>query len=164
MSRLINRTYDELVVGESANLTRKFTQRDIDLFAVMSGDVNPAHVDPEFAKSDMFHKVVAHGMWGGSLISAVLGTQLPGPGTIYLGQTLRFRRPIGLGDTVTVTVTVATKDSEKHRVQLDCRVRNQAGEVVIEGTADVIAPTEKISRERVSLPDVKISKGSGAGP
>ena len=73
----------------------------------MSGDVNPAHVDADFAKSDMFHKVIAHGMWGGALISAVLGTELPGPGTIYLNQNLSFRRAVGLGDTVTVRVTVA---------------------------------------------------------
>jgi acyl dehydratase len=84
-----NRTFDEIKVGDSASLTRTLTKRDIELFAVMSGDINPAHMDEEFAKSDMFHKVIAHGMWGGALISTVLGTQLPGPGTIYLGQSLR---------------------------------------------------------------------------
>ena len=87
----------------------------------MSGDVNPAHVDAEFAASDMFHKIIAHGMWGGALISTLLGTELPGPGTIYLGQALRFRRPVGLGDTITVTVTVESQGREWHRVVLDCR-------------------------------------------
>ena len=156
LDRIENRTFDELKVGDSASLARTLTQNDIDLFAIMSGDVNPAHVDEEFAKSDMFHKIIAHGMWGGALISTVLGTQLPGPGAIYLGQSLRFRRPVGLGDTIVVTVKVAQMDSEKHRVTLDCQAVNQGGEVVISGTAEVIAPTEKISRERVTLPEVRL--------
>jgi acyl dehydratase len=156
MDRIENRTFAELKIGDSASLTRQLTPNDITLFAVMSGDVNPAHVDPEFAKSDMFHKVIAHGMWGGALISTVLGTELPGPDTIYLGQTFRFRLPVALGDTVTVAVKVAKKEEGKHRVQLDCIVTNQKGEVVIDGSADVIAPTEKISRDRVELPDVEM--------
>jgi acyl dehydratase len=131
---------------------RTLTFKDVEIFAAMSGDVNPAHVDPAFAKDDMFHKIVAHGMWGGALFSTVLGTELPGPGTIYLGQSLRFRHPIGLGDTITVTVRVTEKSSKKHRVTLDCEAQNQKGETVITGTAEVIAPTEKISRPRVVLP------------
>ena len=78
----------------------------------MSGDINPAHADEEFARHDLFHKLIAHGMWGGALISTVLGTELPGPGTIYLGQTLAFRRPIVLGDTVVVSVAVKEKRAE----------------------------------------------------
>jgi phosphate acetyltransferase/phosphate butyryltransferase len=156
LDRIENRTFSELKVGDSASLSRTLTYRDIELFAIMSGDVNPAHVDKEFADSDMFHKIIAHGMWGGALISTVLGTQLPGPGAIYLGQSLRFRRPVGLGDTITVTVTVAEMDEEKHRVTLECQAANQRGEIVISGTAEVIAPTEKISRERVRLPEVKL--------
>lgn len=156
MDRIENRTFAELKIGDTASLTRQLAERDIELFAVMSGDVNPAHVDPEYAKSDMFHEVIAHGMWGGAIISAVLGTELPGPGTIYLGQTFRFRHPVALGDTVTVTVRVAEKDEEKHRVKLDCAMVNQKGQTVIEGSADVIAPTEKISRPRIELPDVTL--------
>jgi len=156
LDRIENRTFSELKVGDSASLSRTLTYRDIELFAIMSGDVNPAHVDKEFADSDMFHKIIAHGMWGGALFSTVLGTQLPGPGAIYLGQSLRFRRPVGLGDTVTVTVTVAEMDEDKHRVTLECQATNQRGEIVISGTAEVIAPTEKISRERVRLPEVKL--------
>src|SRR5918911_3448461 len=116
-------------VGSSASLVRTLTKEDVKLFAVMSGDVNPTHVDEEYARSDMFRKIIAHGMWGGALISTVLGTKLPGPGAIYLGQTLKFLKPVGLGDTVTVAVTVAGKDSEKHRVTFDCRCTNQKGEV-----------------------------------
>jgi acyl dehydratase len=89
-----NSTFDEIEVGQSATLVRTLSREDIELFAVMSGDVNPAHVDEEYAHSDMFHEIIAHGMWGASLISTLLGTKLPGPGTIYLGQTLRFRRPV----------------------------------------------------------------------
>ncbi|MBU3887888.1 bifunctional enoyl-CoA hydratase/phosphate acetyltransferase [Methylosinus sp. KRF6] len=152
MNKIENRTFDQLRIGDSASIARTLTDKDIELFAVMSGDVNPAHVDREFAKSDMFHKVVAHGMWGASLISTVLGTELPGPGTIYLGQTLRFRKPVGLGDAITVTVKVAKKN-DSHRVVLDCAATNQRGEVVIDGVAEVIAPVEKISRQRVILPE-----------
>jgi len=95
-----NRTYDEIQVGDSATLTRTLRPEDIQLFAIMSGDVNPAHVDPEYAHSSMFHEVIAHGMWGGALISTVLGTEFPGPGTLYIGQTLRFSRPVKVGDTI----------------------------------------------------------------
>jgi phosphate acetyltransferase/phosphate butyryltransferase len=156
MDRIENRTFDELNIGDSASLVRTLTYEDIQIFAAMSGDVNPAHVDPAFAKDDMFHKIIAHGMWGGALFSTVLGTQLPGPGAIYLGQSLEFRKPVGLGDTVTVSVRVAKKDTEKHRVTIDCEAKNQRGETVIIGAAEVIAPTEKICRARVAMPEVKL--------
>ncbi|NIA52961.1 bifunctional enoyl-CoA hydratase/phosphate acetyltransferase [Massilia sp. TW-1] len=161
MDTIANRTFDELKVGDSASLARTLTRVDIELFAVMSGDVNPAHLDDEYARSDMFHKVIAHGMWSGALISTVLGTQLPGPGTIYLGQSLRFLKPVGLGDTVTVTLTVARLDPEMHRVTLDCTVTNQDGQQVATGTADVIAPAEKVARPRVALPGVRLREKGG---
>jgi acyl dehydratase len=151
-----NRTFEEIELGESASLERTLTWQDIELFAVISGDVNPAHVDEEYARSDVFHGLVAHGMWGAALISALLGTRLPGPGTIYLEQTLRFRHPVGIGDTITVSVTVASKDWTHHRVTLDCRCLNQRDETVIDGTAMVLAPTEKVRRARVALPAVSL--------
>lgn len=156
MQYIENRTFEEIKVGDSAGLSRTLTMKDIELFAIMSGDVNPAHVDAEFAKSDMFHKIIAHGMWGGALISAVLGTELPGPGTIYLAQTLRFHHPVALGDTVSVAITVKEKSESKHRLVLDCRATNQKGDVVIDGIAEVIAPMEKIRRPRVTLPEVRL--------
>lgn len=156
MERIENRTFDELRVGETASLARKLTYKDVELFAVISGDVDPAHVDEDVARSDLFHRIAAHGMWGGSLISTVLATQLPGPGTAYAGQSLRFHRPVELGDTVTVTVTVAEKRAETGEVALDCRVVNQRGERVITGTAEVVAPREKISRPRAILPEVAV--------
>jgi phosphotransacetylase/acyl dehydratase len=154
MEYIENRIFDEIKIGDSASLIRKLTMDDINLFAVMSGDINPAHVDEEYAKSDMFHKIIAHGMWGGSLISTLLGTKLPGPGTIYLGQTLHFRRPVALGDTITVSVTATAKEEERHRVTFNCECINQRGEVVISGSAEVIAPREKVKRPRTILPAV----------
>ena len=156
MPRIENKTFDEIRLGDTASLVRTLTHKDIEVFAIMSGDVNPAHVDESFAKSDMFHKVVAHGMWGASLISTVLGTELPGPGTIYIDQSLHFRRPVGLGDTITVSVKVAKKIEETHRVILECRAANQHGKEVITGTAEVIAPTEKISRAQVVLREIEL--------
>ncbi|QDL99075.1 bifunctional enoyl-CoA hydratase/phosphate acetyltransferase [Rhodopseudomonas palustris] len=158
MEYIQNRTFDEIAIGDTASLVRTLTYRDIEVFAVMSGDVNPMHVDAAFAKSDLFHQVVAHGMWGGSLISTLLGTQLPGPGTIYLDQSLRFVRPVVLGDTVTVTVKVTEKNVAKKRLLLDCRATNQRGEEVITGLAEVIAPVEKISRPRVLLPEIDLNR------
>lgn len=152
-----NRTFDQIKVGDTASIQRTLTAADIQLFAVMSGDVNPQHLDPEFAASTRFHGVIAHGMWGAALISAVLGTRLPGPGAIYLGQTLRFVAPVRIGDTVTITVSVREKEPAHHRLKLDCRCVNQDGAAVIEGEADVIAPTESISRPRATLPEVQIS-------
>ena len=153
-----NRTFDEIAIGDSANVVRKLTEQDIQLFALVSGDVNPAHMDPEFANADRFHSIIAHGLWGGGLISSVLGTELPGPGTIYLGQSLRFMRPVRIGDTITASVTVTEKRAEHHIVLLDCRCINQHGEDVISGVAEVKAPTDKIQRARAPLPGVQLAR------
>ena len=153
-----NRTFDEIAVGDSASSVRTLAQEDIDLFAVVSGDVNPAHMDPAYAETDLFHKIIAHGMWGGALISAVFGTRLPGPGTIYLSQDLHFRAPVAIGDTITTTVTAREKKPEKHRIVFDCVCTNQSGHAVITGTAEVQAPTEKVRRRRIELPEVRLSR------
>jgi len=158
MEYLENRTFDEIKVGDSAELTRTLTEKDIQVFAIMSGDINPAHVDVEYAQSDMFHKIIGHGMWGGALISTVLGTQLPGPGTLYVGQTIRFKKPVAIGDTLTVKVTVTEKKPEKNRVIFSCEVRNQDDEVVMEGQAEVVAPTKKIRRPKAVLPEIKLRR------
>ena len=144
-----NHTFDELTLGDGAHLSRTLKAEDIQIFAAMSGDVNPAHVDPEFARHTQFHGVIAHGMWGAALISTVIGTEFPGPGTIYMGQTLRFERPVHVGDTLGVQVTVTAMDPANHHVTLDCRCTNQHGAAVITGSALVLAPTEKISRPRM---------------
>lgn len=157
MEYLENRTYDEIAVGDSASLTRTLTEKDIQVFAIMSGDINPAHVDIEYARSDMFHEIIGHGMWSGALISTVLGTQLPGPGTIYLGQTIRFKKPVAIDDTLTVKVTAIEK-KERNRVIFACECHNQKDELVIEGQAEVIAPTKKIRRPKVILPGISLRR------
>lgn len=151
-----NVTFDEMQIGQTAQRSRTLTQHDLLAFATVSGDTNPAHLDPEYADATMFRGVIAHGMWGGAMISAVLGTQLPGPGTIYLEQSLRFARPVRVGDTLTVTLTVRSKDEQKKRVELDCLMVNQKGETVIAGTAKVLAPTEKVRRPRYKLPKIEL--------
>ena len=158
---LSNRTFDELAIGDSASMQRQLTQQDIQLFAVMSGDINPAHLDADYAAATQFQGVIAHGMWGGALISAVLGTRLPGPGTVYLGQTLKFRAPVRVGDQVNVTVTVSAKDEAKRRVTLACSCVNQQGQTVIEGEASVLAPTEKVERPATTLPEVRLLAANG---
>lgn len=155
---LENRTFDEMIVGETASLTHRVTQRDIDLFAAATGDVNPAHVDPAYAATDMFHHIIIHGIWGAGLISAVLGTKLPGPGTIYLGQDLRFRHPVTIGDTITATITVKAKQPATGDVTLDCLCTNQDGQAVITGTAETRAPREKIRVKRTTLPYVRVGR------
>jgi len=158
MPQIENRPFDELNVGDTASLSHTLSVRDIELFAAMSGDVNPVCVDEEFARDDAFHKIIAHGMWGGALISAVLGTELPGAGTVYRSQTLHFRAPIAVGDTVVVAVTVREKKAATKSVVLDCRVTNQRGETVIEGVADVVAPKQKVRREAVAIPEVRLTE------
>jgi phosphate acetyltransferase len=153
---LSNVTFDELFVGRSASLTRELTRDDIALFAFISGDVNPAHMDPDFAGKSAFHGVIGHGMWTGAVISAVLGTVLPGPGTIYLEQDIRFRHPVRIGDSITARLTVKSKRADKPIVVFDCLCTDGDGDVVAEGTATVLAPTERIVTRRPEMPDVEI--------
>ncbi|MBU8542743.1 bifunctional enoyl-CoA hydratase/phosphate acetyltransferase [Roseomonas sp. ROY-5-3] len=155
---LRNRTFDEMQPGESASLVRIVGRDDIELFARVSGDVNPAHLDATFAATGLFGHIVAHGMWTGALVSAVLGTRLPGPGTIYLGQELRFLKPVSPGDVVTATVTVREKRDAKRIVLLDTVCTNQKGENVLEGVATVIAPANAIAWPRTELPEISIRR------
>jgi phosphate acetyltransferase/phosphate butyryltransferase len=156
-----NRTFDEIVVGDSASIERTLTAADIQLFAAMSGDINPQHIDGEFAESTRFHGVIAHGMWGAALISAVLGTRLPGPGTVYASQTLKFHGPIRVGDTLRISVTVTSRDETNRLVVLDCNCTNQNGLTVISGEATVTATDERIERSRATLPQVRIALAQG---
>jgi len=153
-----NRTFDEIAIGDSASLVRTLRQEDIQMYAIMSGDINPSHVDAEYAHSSMLREVIAHGMWGGAIISTVLGNQFPGPGTVYVDQTLHFALPVRVGDTLTVTITCKEKFPRNHHMVLDCVCVNQDGEKVISGTAEVLAPTEKIKRLKANLPDFKLSE------
>jgi phosphate acetyltransferase len=154
---LESRIYDEIHVGDSSSLVRTLRAEDIQLFAIMSGDMNPAVTDAEFAHSGMFCEVIAHGMWSASLISTTLGTQFPGPGTILVDQALHFARPVTLGDTITVTVTVKQKFDHNHHIIFDCACINQEGLQAVHGTTEVLAPIEKMKTKRVDLPDITIS-------
>lgn len=156
MQYIENRTFDEIHVGDSAEISRTLKPEDISLFAVSSGDVNPVHLDAEYAQASRFHEVIAHGMWGGALISAVLGTELPGPGTIYLNQSLSFKKPVGVGDTITARVTVRELAEETKRIFLDCECIDQEGDRVIVGEAEVIAPAKKVRRPRAVLPEIHL--------
>ena len=153
---LENFVYDEIQIGQSARSVRTLAQEDINAFAAVSGDTNPAHLDPAYADATLFHGVIAHGMWGGALISALLGTVFPGPGTIYLEQALHFSKPVRLGDTLTVTVTVIARQDDKKCLDLDCQVLNQKGERVLYGLARVMAPTQKVRRPRYDAPHIQL--------
>jgi len=155
---LENRTYDQIKVGDTASLERAVTENDIELFALVSGDVNPAHLDAEFAAKDIFGKPVAHGMWTASLVSAVLGTALPGPGCIYLSQTIAFTKPVFPGDTVTATVTVLEKQDKKRLVRLETVCTNQDGETVLKGEATVIAPKDSVRVKRKQMPGIRLRR------
>ena len=151
-----NFTFDELTVGQTAQMARTLTREDIAVFAAASLDTNPAHLDDEYAKNTLFGEVIVHGMWSAGLISAAIGTKLPGVGTIYLGQDLQFRRPVKIGDTVTAQITVLEKDEAKKRIILETLVMNQNGEKVVVGKATVLAPAEKIVRPAIAVPKVQI--------
>ena len=134
------RTIDTIQIGDSASFTKTVTESDIILYAGISGDFNPAHMDAEHAKTTMFGQRIAHGLLSAGFISNVLGNQLPGPVTIYMGQELRFVKPVFIGDTVTATVTVVEKIEEKNRLKLETVVTNQNGDAVITGMATVMPP------------------------
>ena len=130
---------EDLKVGMTASYAKTVTEADVVLFAGISGDTNPVHMNEEFAKETMFQGRIAHGMLSASFISTVLGTKLPGPGAIYLSQNLKFKAPVRAGDTVSATATITDIVADKKRVvmQTTCSVRNQ---IVLEGEAIVMVP------------------------
>lgn len=129
-----------LNIGDTASLSKTFTDEDVRAFAAISGDQNPVHLDEEYAAKTQFKKRIAHGMLTAGLISAILGTQLPGEGTIYLGQTINFKAPVYLDDTITATVTVVKMHERKPIVTLETVCKNQDDLVVLDGEAVVLAP------------------------
>ncbi|MHC5654620.1 MaoC family dehydratase [Stappia sp.] len=138
--------FEDLSVGDSETLTKHVSSSDVVGFAEVSGDRNPIHLSEHFAANTPFRTRIAHGLYTASLISALLGTRLPGPGAIYLSQTLNFRAPVRIGDDVVVTVTVAELTERGHRARLDCLCR--VGEtIVLEGEATVKVPTRAEASE-----------------
>lgn len=134
-------TYDEIQIGDSATFTKTISESDVYLFAGITGDLNPAHTDAVSAANGMFKQRIAHGMLTGSFISTVVGMQLPGPGTIYVGQELSFRAPVFFGDTVTAKAECIEKLEPRKWLKFKTTVTNQDGKLVIDGTATVIPPS-----------------------
>jgi phosphate acetyltransferase len=147
---LQNTTFAELAVGQEATLTRTLTEADIQAFAAVSGDMNPTHLDEAYAQGEGLTRKTAHGMWAGALVSTLLGTTFPGPGTRYVSQKLNFLAPAFAGDTLEVSATVVAKDSISGQVRMDCVVRRQGGAALMQGEAVVLAPLNKQRVPRAS--------------
>lgn len=137
------KTIGELNIGERASFSKTVTETDIYLYAGVTGDFNPAHIDEEYARGTFFKTRIAHGMLSAGFISAVMANRLPGPGCIYLGQTLSFLAPVRIGDTITANVEVLELDRERNRARLRTWCVNQKGVTVIEGEAMVSPPKGK---------------------
>lgn len=151
MSSIENVTFDELKIGQKAEYTRTINEEEILLFAKVSGDTNPVHLDEEYAATTQFGGRIAHGMLTGALISAAVALNMPGPGSIYLGQTMKFRAPVMIGDTLTVKLEVISKREGKNIAVIDCNVVNQHGKTVVKGEATALVPTEKLIVETAVL-------------
>ena len=130
--------FDELSVGQKAEFTKTVTETDVVLYAGITGDFNPMHVDEVAASKTRFGSRIAHGMLSAGFISAGIGMKLPGPGAVYMGQTLRFTKPVRIGDTVTARLEVIELIPEKKRLKLSTQCRNQDGVVLIEGEATIM--------------------------
>jgi len=155
MTSISNIPYAELEVGMQASLSKTLEERDLQLFAAVSGDCNPVHLDPEFAATTIFKERIAHGMLAGALISAAIACKLPGPGSIYLGQQLKFTHPAKLGDTLTVKLEILEK-LPRLSVRIATRVFNQNGELLVDGEAEVMAPRKKQEIEMPALPSIQV--------
>ncbi|TXT54253.1 MAG: (R)-specific enoyl-CoA hydratase [Candidatus Thorarchaeota archaeon] len=129
--------YEDLKIGDSAEVVHTITEDDIEIFGELSGDYNPVHFNEEWAKTTLFKSRIAHGILTASYISTAIGMHLPGPGTIYLGQEMKFLRPVRIGDTITARVEVVEKDDKKERVTLKTTCINQHEKVVLDGSAIV---------------------------
>jgi len=155
-TQITNLTIDEINVGDSASYSRLVTKREVELYAAISGDHNPVHLDPEYAATTQFGECIAHGMLTGAFVSAAIAMELPGPGTIYLGQNLQFRAPVLLGDTVTVYLEVIEKHDTKPWLKLSTTVKNQDDKEIARGEASVMAPAKKETVTVVPPPAVQL--------
>ncbi|MDY6829880.1 MAG: MaoC family dehydratase [Pseudomonadota bacterium] len=157
MPTLTSTAYDDIRIGDRAEHRHRFTQRELLLFAAASGDCNPVHLDPEFAATTPFGEPVAHGIWSAAVISAAIGMVFPGPGSVYLGQTLEFLRPVKLGDDIHVQLEVTEKRDRRREVVLSCVVSGPSGKPVVRGEARVMAPAESISVPAPRLPEIRLA-------
>ncbi|RLT99314.1 MaoC family dehydratase [Ketobacter sp.] len=156
MSGLENTPFDELVVGMTATYTKSVSEDDIKLFAILSGDTNPIHLDEEYAKTTPFGGCIAHGAMCAVIISAAVATKFPGPGSIYAGQEMRFKKPVRPGDTLTAHLELLEKKRRGNIVLIQNEIKNQNGETVFLGVSTVVAPTEKVVAKPVELPRVEL--------
>ncbi len=156
-SSVENHPFSELKVGDSAAITKTVTIDDLRLFAAATGDANPSMLDPEFADSSIYREVVAHGMWSGAMLVNLLGSELPGLGTILVDQNLRYLRPVTVGDTVNFKITVERKYERTQHVLFDAEVTLANGLRAVTGTLEVLAPNEKIIRQRLCVPEATLS-------
>ena len=140
---MLGKTIEEINVGDIASFVKSVTEYDVYSFAGITGDFNPAHINTVYASETSFGKIIAHGILSVGFISNVLGTQLPGPGSIYIRQVCDFKRPVFIGDTITATVEVAQKDETKNRVWLHTYCTNQKDEIVVDGEAIMMPPKKK---------------------
>lgn len=134
------KSINELKSGDKASFSKTLTETDVYLFAGITGDINPIHINKIEAENSIFKERVVHGMLSGGLISAVIGMQLPGPGSIYLEQNLKFTAPVKIGDTITATVEIVELNIEKNKINLKTTCQNQDGKIVIDGIATVKPP------------------------
>ncbi|MDD4626949.1 MULTISPECIES: MaoC family dehydratase [Syntrophomonas] len=139
---MLGKTVQEINVGDTASFNKSVTEYDVYSFAGITGDFNPAHINAVYASETSFGRIIAHGILSIGFISNVLGTQLPGPGSIYIHQECDFKKPVFIGDTITATVKVTKKDEAKNRVWLHTYCTNQRDEIVVDGEA-IMMPTRK---------------------
>ncbi|MDJ0951782.1 MAG: bifunctional enoyl-CoA hydratase/phosphate acetyltransferase [Alphaproteobacteria bacterium] len=152
-----NKTFDEITVGDNASMERPLTMKEVELFAVVSGDLNPTHYNEEVAQETLVNKeIMGHSLWSGTLFSGLLGTDLPGAGTVYKKQDFEFHQPVALGDTVKASVTVSDKDASDKSIRFDCKAVNQKGDIIVTGVAEVFAPAKKISHMMPEMPTVSV--------
>jgi phosphate acetyltransferase len=152
---ITNKLFEEINVGDTASMERTLTKRDVDMFAVISGDMNPTHLSDEYAQMLLERqKVSGHSMWGGALISSLLGNELPGPGTVYKLQHLEFHGALDLEDTLKVSISVKEKRPKDKTIIFDCRAVNQRDEDIITGIAEVLAPNKKATGDGVDADDL----------
>ena len=144
------------MVGQRANYSKTLTERDVILFAACSGDVNPVHLDKTYAATTPFGEPIGHGMWTGALVSAAIATCLPGPGSVYRSQSLSFKHPVKIGDTVTITLIISEIKERVKLVTIECEAHNQDGKLIAKGVAEVIAPAEKLNINAGEIPEITI--------
>ncbi len=137
-------TINEIQIGTEATFVKTITEKDVEAFASITEDKNPAHMDEEYAKKSIFKRRIAHGMLVGSLFSTIFGVKLPGLGSIYTKQSLKFTKPVYFGDTITAKVSVKEKNIERNRVTFDCVAFNQNDEVVVVGEAEIMPPIQEV--------------------